>query len=334
MEDLSQENNPLQENGKQTQSFPFFHLPDLVICKILKKYVPITDKMNTLFEMPEFKTWLTPECMWFPSTKTLFQLVQPIPPGWYIDYKNLHNRYHFSVDYDSLNVTIQSFCTKFEGFKKIRQTEKVYRPFPKVELAIQKFQELQLTPVEEKDVLVYKYTVIHHCQMLYLPQNVYIWIFRSEGIVRVSYLFLEIKLKENKCYLHLLHAHAVLLTFQEDLSITLQCMMCGNMGCENCGEEREIIRLTPLMFRTCDKTSECTPCQEDTTSIHAVSILTFTGFDKKNILVLNRQFIPMRALAMNNIISTYCLDFKMNEMQYRWIKVYSKVTQHHYKLPL
>lgn len=322
----------------EEKSFPFFNLPDLVISKILKEYIPVTDKVDTLSQMPEFEPYLSRKSLWFQSTLKLFRLVKSLKSGWYVDYDNVHNRYYISVDYFNLNFTIHSFCSKFSGVQTIKHTEKLYRPLSSIEAVVKKFQSLSLIPVEQNDVLVYHWTTRHPYR------DVFFWIFRSLNVVRTSFIADEYQLKQNKCLISndLMHSHYVLLTLKEDLSIEICCETCGNLSCRRCKhkyrQEGDNV-LLPLIFRPCDKVdpmdfSKCKCMMDNSRFIHAVSKLTFTEFQKENVLVINSHFIKTWTLANHNIISTWTDEMATEHRGLHWARIFLRIPFHKYKLLL
>lgn len=75
-------------SGATENLFPFACLPDLVRLKILREYIPFSDKVNVLYKMPEFDNDLnTVSCWPRGAHKTFFKLLptlQNLIPGLYV----------------------------------------------------------------------------------------------------------------------------------------------------------------------------------------------------------------------------------------------------------
>lgn len=331
MDVLSNLEKDLKDNINPPILFPFFDLPDLVISKILKEFVPVHDKANTLSQMPEFEPYLSRKSLWFQPTLKLFNVVKSLKHGWYVDYNNIHNRYYVSVDYFNLEFTIHSFCSDFAGVRTTKHTEKLYHPLSSVQAVVEKFQSLRLTPVKQNDVLVY-----HWCTRQPY-RDVFFWIFRSLKVVRTSFMAEKYQLNQNKCLLSndLLYCHNVLLTLNEDLSIELCEETCGDLSCEKCNskyrQERDNV-LLPLIFQPCDKVDPTGWMIDSPRFIYAVSKLTFTEFEKENVLVLNNHFIKTWILANHNVISTW--NYEMVTNHRHWARIFLRVPFHKYRLNL
>lgn len=338
MNALSNFKDNFHSDTPEIKSFPFFDLPDLVISKILKEYVPVTDKVDTLSQIPEFEPYLSRKGLWFQPTLKLFHTVKSMKPGWYVDYDNLHNRYYVSINYFNLNFMIHSFCSRFSGFQPIQYTRKCYHPLSNVQAVVEKFNYFNLTPVEPNDVLVYHWSTRHPYR------DIFFWIFRSQNVVRTSFTDKEYCMEQNKCLIlnDLIHDHYILLTLKNDLSIVFCCETCGDLSCRKCknAPKEKVNVLSPLLFHICDKIDPIDLSKYkgpiNNSFIQAVSKLTFTDFDKENVLVLNNHFIKTMTLGNHNIISAWCKDDEMNTY-YRdehWLRIFLRMPFHKYRLPL
>lgn len=328
-------------NFNASESFPFFNLPDLVISKILKEFVPVTDKAETLSQMKEFKPYISRKSMWFQSTLNLFHLTKSIKLGWYVDPDNIHNRYYLSVDYFNLNFTIHSFCSRFSGVPIIQHTEKLYRPPSSVEAVVKKFSSFGLFPVEENEVLMYHWLTQHPYR------DIFFWINRSFNVIRASFSNKLYPLQQDMCRIYngLMHRHEVLLVIKEDLSLEICCEKCGDLSCihEKCEcplKNNYNYNLLPLIFHACDKINptdfyKCKCRTDSSRTIYAVSKLTFTEFEKENVLVYNNHFIKTLALISYNIISTWNKTDEINnpDRNMRWINLFLRMP-YKLKLPL
>lgn len=321
-----------KNDSNSSEAFPFFDLPDLVISKILKEYVPVNDKVDTLSQIPEFEPYVSRKSIWYRSSLKMFHLAKSLKPGWYVDYDNLHNRYYVSIDYVNLNFTIHSFCSRYPGFQTYLYTENLNRPLSHVEAVVETFNWINLTPVERNDVLVYHWSTLHPFR------NVFVWIFRSLNIVRTSFSAIKYPFEKNKSIIfnECLHKHSILLTLKDDLSVVFHCETCGDLSCPKCinKPQNENVVL-PLIFRVCNKIdptefSKCKCIVNSTRIMYAVSKLTFTEFEKENVLVLNSHFIKTMSLASYNIISTWCHNLERGS---HWLRAFLRLPFHKYKLP-
>lgn len=343
MNDLSNFETDFKDNFDsdipEIKTFPFFSLPDLVISKILKEYVPVTDKVDTLSQIPEFEPYLSRKGLWFQSTLKLFNVVKSMKPGWYVDFDNLHNRYYVSIDYFNLSFMIYSFCSRFSGFQKIQYEKKCHHPLSNVQAVVEKFNYFHLTPVKQNDVLVYHWSTRHPYR------NVFFWVFRSQNVVRTSFTDKEYRLEQNKCLIlnSLIHDHYIILTLKDDMSIVFCCETCGDLSCQKCKNKpkEEDTVLLPLLFRI--SKTEIDPMDFSKYKIpikkpfiYAVSKLTFTEFNKENVLVFNNHFIQTMTLGNLNIISAWCKDDE-RKSYYRdvhWLRIFLRMPFHKYRLPL
>ena len=89
-------------------SFPFFDLPILVQCKILKNYVSSVDKIHSLALIPQFSDLLEAKSSWILSKERLefLKWIRLFKPGFYFYYRIPLSRFHISFDETNLKMSI------------------------------------------------------------------------------------------------------------------------------------------------------------------------------------------------------------------------------------
>lgn len=263
------------------EPFLFFDLPDVVIRKILKDFIPVTDKKGALSKIEAFEPYLALNSIWYQPTLNLYHLVRDIEPGWYVDRHSLSNRYHFSVDYVHFKCTISSFCTELTVAGYLDDVDVKYVSFSNVRQVLETFREFNLTRIHEKDILVYRYKRGHF-------ENICFWIFVKENKVCWLTLCNQYLLKNNACVIPdcvSFHDHNLILIFQKDETVTLKCAVNSQCQC---------IQLFPLTFQLCDKLPVAhfkMNCKEVPNSIHVVSTVTFSDLNnEENTFMMVRHF--------------------------------------------
>lgn len=270
----------------ESEPFPFFDLPELVIWKILKEYVPVSDKMCVLSQIPEFNPYLQQKSLWFEPTLKLFQLTGSIKSGWYIVNEELPILLYFFVDYFDLSVTIHFFNVKNRNLKIAVQSKK----YPKnglfcLEQLIFFLNYNWVKFVKENEVLVYYYE--NSCR------DIYFWIFKPTKIVRWSRNCQFYRLRNNTCSM-LDNNDKFILTLRDDFSVVLQGYILRN------GILKYFVTvLLPLTFQPCaekrpyeldNKPWECQSCKKGPNYVHPELKLTYVDIDKDNILEVKTLF--------------------------------------------
>ena len=88
--------------------FPFFNLPILVQCKILRNYVSSVDKIHSLALIPQFSDLLEMKSSWVMSEKKLefLKWIRLFKPGFYFYSVTPLSRIHISFDEINLKMSI------------------------------------------------------------------------------------------------------------------------------------------------------------------------------------------------------------------------------------
>lgn len=268
--------------------FPFFNLPELVIEKILKEYIPVSDKV-TLSKMPEFKSYYDQKHAWFQPTLRLFQLVRSIKPGWYINCTNLSMRYYFAVDYFNLNFTFHTFCTGMKHMRSPVHIGPYQRDLSQVQASLNNLIENTVF-IKEDDILAY------HFEKEKPYADVYFLISRPEKKVFWTQDITFHQLKNNRCVIldGLENSYNVILKFNDDFTVTLyqvpRILRSGAL-------HEDIVY--PLSFQLCNEvfsasfdqeSLDCASCKSDPNCIHAVCKQTFMYTDKNNVSISVTHF--------------------------------------------
>lgn len=277
----------------ETEPFPFFDLPEEIIEKILKEYVPVSEKAGTLSEIPTFKQYLARERVWCSSTLKLFKLMGSIKPGWYVTSNNLRFSRCLLVDYFHLSVTIYYFDLTI---KQARMPVHGSRHYDSFETFL-KFQ-FEEPLVSVKDVLVYE------CHSFSFP--IHFWIFKSPNCVRwrqgKDWQWSSFgRLKNNVCFIldENVHPHPLSLTLQKDLTVVLKCAVTPEKPCY----QNVYTVVTPLSFQLCDemdilrrpglfrfRPSECTSCEQGVNYVHPRLKETFVDIESNTKVVSHTIF--------------------------------------------
>lgn len=255
--------------------FPFFRLPELVINKILRDYVPVSVKAGALSRLPPFQTYLAQKHVWWDSTLQFYRQVQAVIPGWYVDPENWYRRYYVSVNDLDLKVTIYHFEVKGHRFSK----KAVYKGIRQVSREKCHFNQFQddspFIRIQENDLLMYPY------------DGMYLWFFRPHSIVYNPKVQLS---KNNQCLLvnPPFHHTNVLFTFQDVGSATLTCQDYPR----KCAFTETI---KPLSFVLCpemgtEKPSECPPCRIGFHWEHPEVKETYVNFDNDQVSVIRTEY--------------------------------------------
>lgn len=293
--DISKEKiYPSNKDHVETEPFPFFDLPEDVIEKILKEYVPVSEKAGALSEIPAFKQYLDRERVWCTSTLKLFQLMGSIKPGWYVTASDLRFLRYLFVDYFHLSVTIYYFDVAIKQARTLIRGSRHYDSFE----TFLKFRcEEPLVPV--KDLFVYE------CNSFSFP--IHFWIFKSQNFVHwrqgkdwqwSSFGFFQ--LKNDECFIldENVHPHPLSLTLQKDLTVVLKCATSEKPCYQNV-----YTVVTPLSFQLCDeldivrryvlfrlRSSECTSCELGVNYVHPRFKETFVDIERNTAVVSDTVF--------------------------------------------
>lgn len=272
---------------KPQEPFPFFNLPDLVIQKILKEYVPVSDKAGALSQIPEFAPYLIRKCLWFPSTLKFYHHVDSLKTGWYVNSHDLDYQFYVCVNYFDFTVTVYHFNIKYRHTHVIRidktKIEKCRRTS-----SLQRFQDT-LISVKRDDFLVYPFK----CS----PVDTYFWFFRPQNVVYTSCSSKVYVFKNNQCLLvnPSFHSGTVNFTFKEDSTAILKCQDHKDLENDSCPMNFGKL-LSPLSFELCtemgsdDRPSKCTSCTKGPSCVHPVLKETFTNFDENRVSIVRTSY--------------------------------------------
>lgn len=112
----------------EDKHFPFFHLPALVQEKILKQYVPVFTKINTLSQIPQFSKLLNCRSSWLNVSDEFAQLIpilRSLQEGVYVPNDDLpHHGYYVSRGTSGNTITFTLFCINEK--KKIYISDKIW----------------------------------------------------------------------------------------------------------------------------------------------------------------------------------------------------------------
>lgn len=309
----------------EIEPFPFFNLPELVIVKIIKEYMPVTDKMGALSKIPEFQHYLESKALWFQPSLQLFQLVGFIQPGWYVNCSNLHLLYYVNVNYYDLSFTVHHFDVRDHQTRIPVKCNKFKNPYFEIPSDVIR-DYFSLILIEEKNFFVYKYK---EC-----CRYVYFWIFRSQKIIRCSQSPKLYQLKNNKCSImdklfSSLNIRRYILTFNEDdCTLLIKCQTrqnvysqnlsvlynwrfhscaigyySGHIGLDNQPEDGSV--LYPLHFQPCaemgsdefnNEIAECKTCKKGPNCIHTVFKETYVDFDKDTSAIVDTIYFKSSEL--------------------------------------
>lgn len=265
------------KNAHLQESFPFFDLPDVVIRKILKEYVPVSDKACVLSQIEDFQPYLALNSMWYQPTLTLYRCMKGLESGWYIAPRDPYNWYYVSVDYFNLTLTVRSFCILFKDSTTLRCVKIRHFSCSEVESFLQSFRNLNVIHVHEQSILVYRLKVER-----ILPTVC--WIVVQENIVYWRNSCNPYLLEQNKCFIpkwDVSHDHGITLTLESDRTVVINCNVSSDQKCDN-----EInIRLRPISFQLCDHPFPAPACGKSSDILHAFSIVTFSNFEKRQVIM-------------------------------------------------
>lgn len=305
--------------------FPFFDLPDVLIEKVIKEFIPVSEKVCTLSKIPEFQAYLVRKRLWYPLTLTFFRQINSILPGWYMVVGNLTKPHYIDVDYFKLSVTIYYFdiTTKNARMPVAKKSYQTKRQNTSLEDFYQCLTKQFLTPVRE--FLAYEN---YECSIIF-------WIFKPQDFVcwpdevwwTVDVYWPEnsktYPMSNNECRIFdkNVHSHPLSLLLKADKTVLLKCV---DIRCQ----DNFCLQLTPLTFQLCKETgfSEWTPCPnapnylhpaskdiKDCTScpkapsfVHPTRKETFTDIDEK-VSIRETLFLTQHELAQTyTLCSTLC----------------------------
>lgn len=271
----------------QTEPFPFFDLPELVIHKILKEFVSVSDKMGALSHIPEFKSYLQLKSLWHQSTLKVFQLAGSFTSGLYLECGDSLTFYYFFVNYFDLTITIHYFNIKFKNLSYALQGEKRLKKRSAVLESFNRFFDYStLCLVKENEIFVYRYEEN-------INKNIYFWIFQPQKIVRWSKNNRLYRLRNNMCSMmskEFCNNRRFTLTLKDDFSVELQCRVS-----KNAISKSFVIILFPLIFQPCaekcqpklkNKLWVCQSCKEGPNYIHTYYKETYINVDKNVISMI------------------------------------------------
>lgn len=275
----------------ESEPFHFFDLPELVIHKILKEYVPVSVKMGVLSQIPDFNPYLQQKSLWFQPTLKLFQLAGSIKSGWYVECDKLPTFYYFLIDYFDLSVTLHYFNIENKKCRIAVQDKKSPKEHSVILERFITFKNFPtLSFVKENDLLVYHYEDKH--------RNIYFWIFRPKKIVHWSRNRQLYKLRNNTCSMLdevFYNTSLFTLTLNDDFSVLLQQYQVSQKVISNCF----VTVLLPLIFQPCaekrpyeldNKPWECQSCKKGSNYVHTYFKETFVDFDKNLISEVTTSF--------------------------------------------
>lgn len=269
-------------SDKMHESFPFFNLPDVVIRKILKEYIPVPDKANALSEIEAFQPYLALNSVWYQPSLTLYRLMEGLEPGWYVGRNDPYVWYHVSVDYFNLTLTFFTFCILFSDSKDLRHTSKTSVSCSNVKQALEIFRNFNVIRYHPHNILMYR--LKRKCYAL----PTFCWIFVQENIVFWRDRYKPYPLKQNQCFIpewEAIHDHGMILTLEKDGTVIINCPVSSN---KKCNYE---IRLSPILFQVCDKTFLIPTSVEAPNILHAHSTLTFSNFGNDPLYMTCKQFL-------------------------------------------
>lgn len=265
----------------QIEPFPFFNLPELVIQKIIKEFVSVSDKMGALSHIPQFKSYLQLKSLWYPSTLKLFQLTSSFTSGWYLECTDSLALYYFFVNYFDLNVTIHYFNLKSKKLRYAVQGEKWQKKHSAVLQRLDIFFDYPtLCLVNENEIFVYRYEEKTN-------KHIYFWIFRPQKIVRWSKNNRHYRLRNNMCSMlskEFCNTRRFTLILKDDYTVELQCRVS-----KDAISESFVTVLSPLIFQPCvekchpelnNKLWVCQSCKEGPNYIHTYYKETYIDVDK------------------------------------------------------
>ena len=176
------------------ETFPFFDLPDVVIRKILREYLSMSDKRYVLSRISEFNQLFSMNSFWFSeASRNFYNLLSLTTPGYYIHKRSLKFRYYISFDAQNLTLTI----SQFENFSPVPSEplgiiETKYSTRFMMISSLKKFRKFYklINEEEEDDFLIYRYR--YCCFSIQRSQNIVRW-----GNWKKTYLLSE----DNECFI-------------------------------------------------------------------------------------------------------------------------------------
>lgn len=278
------------------KAFPFFDLPEVIIEKVIREFIPVAEKVSTLLKIPEFQAYLVRKRLWYPLTLNFFHQIDSILPGWYMVVGNLTKPHYIDVDYLKLSVTIYYFDITTKNARIPVATKSYQRERPNTSL--DSFQQCLakkfLTPVQE--FLAYEN---YECFIIF-------WIFKPQDFVRWPDEVWWTKdvywpensriypMSNNECHIFdkNVHRHPISLILHADKTVLLKCV---DFQCQ----DNFYLELTPLTFQLCKETcfsewiscpkapsylhpvctTECTSCPKAPSYVHPTRKETFTDID-------------------------------------------------------
>lgn len=298
---------PVASSGCE-EPFLFFNLHEILTTKLLRNYVPVSEKKGALSKMIEFKYFTDMEYLYHKPTLKLYQLVGSfIKPGWYINHGFLWSFFHFSIDYFDLTFTVQHFHV-FAGEQRIPvQTKKFPVTLSSLNCELNRFKKIF---VREEELLLYHYKhnkIIPNTHDENIPtfeslfhRRLIFWIFPSRKTLRWSNNSTEYPLRDNKCLLLEFEKSKFSVTLKDDLTLLIQCKICMGPNTYNFYKV-----LSPVLFQPCTDTGpwECTSCRKEPNSIHTIFKNTYYFDVDKNIFIskVNTVFFKTQHEAMSFI---------------------------------
>lgn len=297
---------------RNKELFPFFNLPELVVEKILKEYISVSDKA-ILSQMPEFKSYYELRYFWFQPTLHLFELVRSLKPGWYLDYENLDTRYYITIDYFNLSFNIYIFCIALGDCRSPLHIGPIQKNLSQMQVIVNKINENNtFTLAKENDILVYHLRRqdltdmlnTFSCRYIYIYCT-YFWILRPQKQIFWPQNNTYYPLKNNKCVIPngIVDSYNVVLKLNDDFTVrvyqvkrfTKQLKLSSNILCDTI--------LSPLSFQICnddfssDQESNCKSCKNNPNSIHPICRQTFKYINENNV-----------SMSVTHFYSNYCFQ--------------------------
>lgn len=88
-------------------------LPPELVLHILRNYIPIEDKLDGLWPIPKFQSYLKERWAWKTSSKHIsvpfFQWMHKFPSGWYLHTQNWNYRLFVKVDTCAMTLSFQHY---------------------------------------------------------------------------------------------------------------------------------------------------------------------------------------------------------------------------------
>lgn len=282
---LELKTDPPSPDFTNSEPFPFFNLPELVIDKIIKEYVPVSKKIKVLSEIPAFQQYLTRKSLWYPSSLEFYKQTNSIKTGWSIFLHDLRYLRYYAVDEINLSVTVYHFYVN-------RKRARV--PVLREKAKMSREHRLDEYRIRQKISTAVNNFCMYNCKKAFsFPLN-FCFLMSKQRVLwpqGIGWSSRHYKVTFNQCSIfdESLHPHELLLTFHLDLTVTIKCVeMC----------ETICTILQPLHFLLCKEVgsskqnvrpSICKSCEKGSNYIHPVIKETWINF-KKTVTLMETIF--------------------------------------------